>query len=135
MTGAKSILVWSGLAVLMILNGIVRGAWYEGITGEAAGHVISTISACLISGIFVWAVTAKYPFRSTSNALSTGFLWLGMTVVFEFAFGHYIMKHPWSRLLHDYDIPAGRVWPVFLVWLVVMPALVHRMRGRSPSGA
>jgi hypothetical protein len=31
---------------------------------------------------------------------------------FEFLVGHYVMGHPWSRLLHDYNILAGRLWGV-----------------------
>jgi hypothetical protein len=29
------------------------------------------------------------------------------TVAFELTFGHYVMGHPWSRLLADYNLLAG----------------------------
>ena len=37
-------------------------------------------------------------------------LWLGMTLAFEFLFGHYIAGKSWSLLLADYNLAAGRLW-------------------------
>jgi hypothetical protein len=52
-----------------------------------------------------------------------GLLWLGMTVAFAFLFGHYVVKRPWSDLLHDDNLFAGRVWVVVLVWVTMAPYL------------
>ena len=54
---------------------------------------------------------------------------LAMTVAFEFLFGHYVAGHSWDRLLHDYNLFAGRVWVVVLVWVTVAPYLFFRLRG------
>ena len=46
---------------------------------------------------------------------------LVMTIIFEFGFGHYIMGHSWQKLFADYNILQGRVWSLFLLWIMVMP--------------
>ncbi len=53
-----------------------------------------------------------------------------MTVIFEFGFGHYIMGHSWSKLLHDYNLLAGRLWLVVLLAILTGPYLAM-VAGRS----
>jgi len=39
-----------------------------------------------------------------------------MTVAFEFLFGYYVAKRPWSVLLHDYNLSQGlKTEPAFVV--------------------
>ena len=52
-----------------------------------------------------------------------------MTVAFEFLFGHYVAKRPWRELLRDYNLFAGRVWLVVLVWVTLAPYVVYRLQG------
>jgi hypothetical protein len=53
---------------------------------------------------------------------------LGFTIAFEFLFGHYIADHPWSKLFQDYNILAGRVWAVVLLWVALAPWLFYRLQ-------
>ena len=39
----------------------------------------------------------------------------------EFIFGHVVMKNSWSNLLDDYNIFAGRVWIIVLLWSAIAP--------------
>jgi hypothetical protein len=48
---------------------------------------------------------------------------VALTVLFEFIFGRLVMKHPWSKLLADYNLLAGRLWLLVLLWLVIAPVL------------
>jgi len=34
--------------------------------------------------------------------------------------------HSWRRLLADYAVWRGRVWPLFLAWIFVLPYLLYR---------
>jgi hypothetical protein len=56
-----------------------------------------------------------------------GALWVGLTVAFEFGFGHYVMGAPWEVLLADYDILRGRLWPLVLAANLVAPLLAGRL--------
>jgi hypothetical protein len=44
-------------------------------------------------------------------------------VAFEFGFGHYVSGAPWTELLADYDVRAGRLWPLVLFTTIVAPSL------------
>ena len=48
------------------------------------------------------------------------------TIAFEFAFGHFVAGHSWSKLLSDYNIFKGRIWLLFLVWVMIMPYVFYK---------
>ncbi len=123
--------VWLLLAVLAILNGILRNATYARAVGEYAGHVLSS----LIFVVAVFAVT--YAFLRLARAdyrlgdlLAVGAMWLAMTVAFEFLFGHYVAGHPWSRLVADYNILKGRAWALVLLAVFLAPSIMGRLARR-----
>jgi hypothetical protein len=74
----------------------------------------------------VWTFSHVCPLRDSGSAALIGGLWLLMTVAFEFLFGRYVAKQDWKRLLADYDLRRGRVWPLFLAWITILPWLVYR---------
>jgi hypothetical protein len=74
-----------------------------------------------------WVIRRWRP-RSTAQALGVGALWLGLTVAFEFLFGHYVAGHSWARLVQDYDLLSGRLWPLVLLWVAAAPYLLSRSR-------
>jgi len=127
----RYLLVWLLLAVVAIVNGVVREATYGKVVSELAAHQLSTVTAVLASGVVVWLVNGAWPIESTAQAWIIGSLWLIGTVAFEFGFGHYVAGHSWQRLLADYNLFAGRVWALFLLWLLVMPYVVFTLAGRN----
>ncbi len=58
---------------------------------------------------------------SYSEALAVGLLWLILTIVFEFGFGHFIDKASWESLLSDYNIFTGHLWGLFLITILITP--------------
>ena len=127
----KYLLAWLPMVPLGILNGVARELSYGRYLSALHAHQLSTLVGALLTGLYIWLVGRLLPFGSTARALGVGAIWAALTVVFEFGFGRLVMGHPWSRLLHDYDLGAGRVWPLFLLWLCAAPMLVQRFGGGS----
>lgn len=118
---------WFALVPLAILNGLLRERTYGRRVGELRAHQISTLTGMLLTGVAVWAFAAIVPLDDSSDAWMAGLIWVGMTIAFEFGFGHWVAGHSWTRLLGDYDLLAGRVWLLYLVWIGLLPYLVHRL--------
>lgn len=127
---AKYLVLWLLLAVVAIANGIVRQATYGKTLPELQAHQVSTVTAVLATGAVVWAIQRVWPIESVAQSWMIGVCWLVMTIAFEFGFGHYVAGHSWSRLFADYNLLEGRVWPVFLVWVLVVPFVVFRLSNR-----
>ena len=118
---------WLILAILAIGNGILRGSTYGRYVSDLAAHQISTVTGILITGIAIWLFHRYQPTVSMQQAWLIGAIWLAMTVAFEFGFGHFVAGNSWQRLLADYNLLAGRIWSLFLVWIFVAVPLLHGM--------
>lgn len=121
---------WLLLAVVAIGNGILRQSVYAPFVSALAAHQISTLTGIVFSGALVYWLNRKWPIASSRQAWRIGFCWLAMTIAFEFGFGHFVAGHPWSALLADYNLFSGRVWLLFLLWLLVLPYAVFRFGRR-----
>lgn len=120
---------WTGLAVAMIINGISRGI-YQPLVGELTAHQISTLSGITLVYLVTMLMNRKWKIQDAKTAQSIGVMWLIMTILFEFGFGHYIIGHPWDRLFADYNILQGRIWSLFLIGLAAIPSIVYRRSKR-----
>jgi hypothetical protein len=118
-------LFWLVLVMVAILNGAVREFTYGRILSELHAHQLSTLTAILLCGVAVWIFARSFPVASIDSAFAIGLIWLLLTVAFEFCFGRFVARLSWTKLLADYNLLAGRVWPVFLVWIFILPSLVY----------
>lgn len=124
----KYILAWAPMVLIAIANGVIREAWYGRRLSELRAHQVSTLIGILPFGIYIWILVRVWPPESAGQALTIGLIWLGLTIAFEFLFGHYVAGHPWSKLFQDYNILAGRVWAVVLLWVALAPYLFYRLQ-------
>ena len=118
-------LFWMVLAAVAIFNGILRELTYGRKLAEPRAHQLSTLTGMAMSGVAVWFFAGFFPIDSLDVALVIGLIWLVMTIAFEFTFGRLVAGHSWTKLLADYNLLAGRVWLVFLVWILMLPAIVY----------
>ena len=115
------------MSIVGILNGMLRVYGYGRFMPELRAHQLSSLTGILLFGVLIWLLNRQWPIASARQALTIGLTWLALTVAFEFLFGHYVAGHPWSRLLHDYNLGAGRVWALVLLWVAVVPFVIFRL--------
>ena len=121
-------LAWIPMVFIAIVNGGLRDAVYKPYVGELAAHQISSVTGVALFFVYTWAISRRWKLESGRQALAAGLLWLGLTVAFEFLFGHFVMHHPWEKLFADYNLLAGRVWALVLVCVALLPYAVYRIR-------
>ena len=123
--------VWVVFVVLAIMNGAAREIFYAPRVGDHTGHIISSIIAIVYILIVTYMFVSRIkPHVSKRDLFLIGTVWLAMTIVFEFGFGHYIMGHSWSHLLADYNILEGKLWSLVLLTTFAAPSLWgHVMKG------
>ena len=123
----KYALLWFGLAAIAVINGAIRNSLYRKAAGELKAHQISTVSLLILIGIYTWAFTRFWELDSVGQAWLVGAIWLGITIIFEFVFGHYVVKKAWSTLFHDYNILKGRIWLLVPVWTFFAPIIFFHL--------
>ena len=119
---------WVGLVILAILNGTIRVAVYGPSMSDLSAHQVSTAIGLSLFGIYIWIFTGIFRIASSKQAIVIGVMWLSMTIIFEFLFGHYVIGHSWAKLFEDYNVLKGRVWLLVLIWTTVAPYLFYRIR-------
>lgn len=122
--------VWLLLLFVALVAATVRVKLLEPRIGELSAHVLGSLAvaavfAALILALSPWVV----PDLDARRLLVLGGGWTLATVGFEFGFGRWVMGHPWSRLLADYDLRRGRIWVLVLLVILVMPAFAGFLRG------
>ncbi len=118
---------WIGLVIIAILNGAIREKWYRTYMSELTAHQLSTFVGILLFSVYIWILTGIWRIQSSGQALAIGGVWVALTIAFEFIFGHYVMKHSWSDLFHNYNLLKGRVWVLVLVWTAIAPYVFYRI--------
>jgi hypothetical protein len=121
------VLAWIPMLGLAIANGALRQLTFGKRMSELRAHQLSTAIGAAIIGCFIWFVIRMRPPASSRQAISIGLVWLSLTVVFEFAMGRFLMHRPWRQLIQDYNLAAGRVWALFLLWLFLAPFVFYRL--------
>ena len=101
---------------------------------ELQAHQASTITILLLFSIYIGILLALVKPESAKQAMMIGLLWLGLTVIFEFLFGHYVAGHSWQKLFSDYNILQGRVWIVVLLWITTGPYVIYKLQNHFFSG-
>ncbi|MGD2250135.1 MAG: hypothetical protein PVF58_17160 [Candidatus Methanofastidiosia archaeon] len=119
--------VWVLMVGVAIVNGILRGVYTPKVGSELLGHQISTLTLISAFVIIIYLfLRMTSAFYTEKDLVFIGVIWLVLTIVFEFGFGHYIMGNPWSKLIADYNILKGHVWGLVLLTILIAPYILGK---------
>lgn len=121
------LIAWLGLMILGIFNGVLRVTTYGKFMPEIRAHQLSSFTGILFFSIAVYLLHRFRPMESVNQAILIGLSWFSLTLIFEFSFGRFIMKHPWKKLIYDYRIDKGRLWLLVLVWIFIVPVVIQQL--------
>ncbi len=120
---------WVILVILALLNATIREEVYGPFLTPLLAHQISTFIMIIIIFLFTYIFLGILHLQATIRQyLLLGLLWLVLTILFEFIFGHYIMGHSWDKLLADYNLLQGRIWVLVPIATALMPWIVSKIR-------
>ena len=117
---------WGAMLLVSIANGALRDFTYGPQMPEINAHQVSTLCSALLLGTIIRHFCRRAELERGPRALAVGSGWVGLTVAFEFLFCHYVGGPSWSALLANYDLTAGRLWVLLLLWIGLAPSLFAR---------
>jgi small-conductance mechanosensitive channel len=128
---ARILITWVLFLPVPVINGILRETWYKALIGTVAAHIIGVviISAAFLGYAYVslWSLVALL---SSSQLWLIGFIWLILTLLFEFGIG-ITEGRSWSYMLADYKLWEGRIWPLVLATVLLSPIIVQWFVGNG----
>ncbi|MDJ0901924.1 MAG: hypothetical protein QNJ55_24300 [Xenococcus sp. MO_188.B8] len=117
--------MWLGMAVFAIANGYIGETYVTPRRGSYGAHVYKTFSFIPIIFLFAWLYTLQARGETwLSSALLVSCFWIGLTILFEFVFGHYVLGNSWEVLIADYRIWQGRLWLLILLSEAILPLTI-----------
>ncbi len=116
----QPILFWLPMILLAFANAAIRQVVLVKHFNELEAHQLSTFTLTLLCGIYIAIIFPYLAIESISSAFFTGLLWMLLTIIFECTLAR-ITGHSWSNLLQNYNLLAGRIWPLFLLALLLLP--------------
>lgn len=119
-------MLWLGLLFLAFVNASIREMVYKNWVSDLSAHQISTFTGCLIMFVYAFFVTGKWPIPSYSYSFKISIIWVGLTIIFETLMVLGYIKKDIIFLLDSYNIFKGQLWPLFLVWLGLLPFVLKR---------
>lgn len=120
-------LAWLPIPVIGILNGGLRVALYQNALGDTAAHQLSCLTGILLFAFYTLYIARHWPFDSGRQALTVGLTWMALTIAFEFGMGLFVLGQPLAVLLADYNVLAGRCWPMVLLTIGIAPYLHYHI--------
>lgn len=123
----KSLLVWCCFIPAAILNGGLRQYMLEGCLGTYWALVVSGILLSLFILLITWLLLPRIGRLTRRERLLTGFLWMMLTVGFEFVFG-LSGGISFSELLAAYNPMTGNLWLLVIVVIFWAPTLVCKKK-------
>ena len=121
---------WVGVCGLAMVNGAVRDALYTRHLGQRTAHQLSTGTLLAAIGGCAWALHRRQPLPDARTALAVGGMWTGLTLAFEFGFGHWVGRQSWAELTGAYDMTSGDLWVLVPAGTLLAPEVVRRLQKR-----
>lgn len=120
----KHFLFWLPMIAIAFANATLRELVFTKSMNELKSHQLSTITLIILCSIYVWLVFPLQSIQNSKQAFLLGFIWVLLTIAFEFSLGRLTNK-TWSYLFQDYNIITGHIWFVFLLWLFFLPYMCY----------
>jgi hypothetical protein len=125
---AKTLLVWFVLMLVEFLHGTLRVLFLVPRVGDFLSRQLGVFTGSLLIFVVVYLFAPWFGPLSTRALLLMGAAWLVLTVLFEFAIGLFLFHFPLARLLEDFNVPRGGLFPFALLFLFFSPLLASRLR-------
>ena len=125
----KHFMFWLPMIVLAFANATLRELVFIKHYSELRAHQLSTLTLIVFCSLYVWFVFPLLSIHHAKQALLVGFVWVLLTVAFEFGLGR-STKRSWEYLLRDYNMLEGHIWILFLVSLFLLPFACFVIRNR-----
>lgn len=123
--------VWCVIILAESLHGTARELWLRPLVGDFRARQIALFSGMALILMIALAFARWLQAESQQQLWQIGWLWLVLTLVFEFSLGVFVLGYSWERMWADYNLLKGGLMGLGLVWLLFAPLLAARWRGTS----
>ena len=131
MTYLRGFIIWIVIVLAESLHGTARTLLLAPYIGDFKARQVAVFTGAAIILLIAFLSVRWLRARSTGDLIGIGFLWLGLTIVFEIVVGRFILQYPWERIVADYNLLEGGLLPIGLIVLTLSPLIAAKVRGNT----
>ena len=125
----KGAVIWLLLVAVAIGNGVFRDTVLARVSSPALALPLSGVMLALLILLIAFLSMPLVASRRARVYWSIGLLWVTLTLVFEFLFGHYAAGKPWNEIWQIFNVARGDLFLLVLVVSGLAPWLAAQARG------
>ena len=126
----KAVIVWIGMLVLAMLNGIARDMLLTPAFGISIAQPASGIILCVLIFAVSYFSLAFIGATRVREYLTVGLFWVCLTLVFEYLFAHYVLGMSWQQVNQIFNILQGNLFSLALLVTAIGPLLAAKVAGK-----
>ena len=108
----------SGFNFFVLMNLLYEPRW-----GELVAHQIGMSTRIVYIFVLAYFLLRTVKHYRTRDLTHVGFLWLGLTLIFEWG-GSFILRRPVAEILIGWNIFVGYMWPYVLLTYLISNLIV-----------
>lgn len=124
-----SLLIWCLMVVAAIINGAIREKLLVTLVGEKVALPLSGITLSALMFLIAYLFVPLLGKLDSQAHFAIGGLWLGLTLAFEYLFGHFIQGESWSEINKVFHVHRGNLFALVLITCTFSPYLVGKAHG------
>lgn len=125
---AKAAAVWLVMVVAAVLNGFARDNLLSPLIGDNMALPVSGISLSLLILIIAWIAAPLLGAARVSSYILVGILWVLLTLMFEYTFGHYVAGESWAQINQMFNLRDGNFFILVLLTALLAPLISAKLR-------
>lgn len=122
---------WLPMPVLGVINGTGRQVLLKMFFDDQVANRVSVFTLIILLFTYGLLIKNKLQITSKVNAIICSAIWVLLTLAFEFGFGLYVFHTPMEKLLADYNLAQGRLWPLILFFTGLLPFILRKLTSTS----
>lgn len=128
MTYLKAFSIWLLLMFAETLHGTARILLLVPLTGDFRARQITVFTGALLIFTITALLIRWLKPSDIQQCLFIGAMWVLLTLCFEIGLGLYVFGMTPTRILEDYNLPAGGLMPIGLLLMFLTPMLAAKLR-------
>ena len=126
----KAVIVWFGMLLLAMLNGIARDMLLTPAFGISVAQPASGITLCILVFAVSYFSLAFIGAAGVREYLGVGLFWVCLTLAFEYLFAHYVLGMSWRQVNQVFNILQGNLFSLALLVTAIGPLLAAKVAGK-----
>lgn len=122
----KVLIYWLPMIVIGMVNGIFRALVLMEFMPDAVARQVSTFILIALLANYIVQIFPRLQIHNMAEAIRAGATWMMLTFAFETLLGYFVSGLTWQQIFSEYDLTQGRLWPLALVALAVIPVVIFQ---------